>query len=262
MSRNFASISTLHQADNGRPVGDSRPLHVALVLDGNGRWARARGWDRPIGHRAGIDAVRGVVTAAPQLGIATLTLYVFSCDNWKRPATEVAGLMRCLRAFLRREVGNCAQNGVRVSFLGRRDRLPEGLAALMAAAEEATAGGRALQLRLAVDYSSRDAILEAAARLAASSESPKERREEFRRLLCGAREGEESAPDVDLLIRTGGEQRLSDFLLWECAYAELYFTRTLWPDFDAGELRRALRAYARRERRFGGLSASPVRRTA
>ena len=202
----------------------SSSLHVAIVMDGNGRWARRRGLPRVGGHRAGAEAVRRTVEAAPDAGIAALTLYAFSADNWKRPPGEVAALMRLLARYLRTETPRLVQNGVRLELIGRRDRLPVPLVAAIDAAERATAGGPRLHLRLAVDYSSRWAI-----------------------------EAGVVLPDVDLLIRTGGEQRLSDFLLWECAYAELYFTETMWPDFGAAQLAAAVAEFSARERRFGGL---------
>lgn len=229
------------------------PRHVAIVMDGNGRWATARGLPRPAGHQAGVETVRRVVEAAPRLGIETLTLYAFSSDNWRRPTTEVAALMALLRRFVRAETGRLAEAGARVTMLGRRDRLPAGLAAEIAAAEQATAQGTKLHLRVALDYSARDAILDAARRAAAL---PQLTREVFARLLSGGDHAAEPAPDVDLLIRTGGEQRLSDFLLWECAYAELLFVPCLWPDFSAGDLADAVGWYAARERRFGGVGAA------
>jgi len=230
----------------------SGPSHVAIVLDGNGRWALARGQGRSAGHERGAQRVREIAEAAPSLGIGTLTLYVFSTDNWRRPPAEVAALFRILRGFLRREVLTAAERGVKLSFLGRRDRLPGGLADLLGDAERATAQGRSLHLRLAIDYSARDAILGAATRLsAAPAQDGESERERFARLLV--EQPSAAAPDVDLLIRTGGEKRLSDFLLWECAYAELLFTKRAWPDFDARALARACVAFRRRERRFGAL---------
>ena len=205
-------------------MSQSSSLHVAIVMDGNGRWATRRGLPRVAGHRAGAEAVRRSVEAAPGLGIAALTLYAFSADNWKRPPGEVSALMRLFARYLRTETPRLSDNGVRLELVGRRDRLPSPLVAAIDAAERATAGGTQLRLRLAVDYSSRWAIRAGA-------------------LL----------PDVDLLIRTGGEQRLSDFLLWECAYAELYFSDTMWPDFGAADLGAAVAEFRARERRFGGL---------
>ena len=222
-------------------------LHVAIIMDGNGRWASARGLPRVAGHRAGAQAVRRTIEAAPKLGIRTLTLYAFSSDNWQRPAQEVSTLMNLFHEYLERETGECVRHGVRLSVIGRRDRLAPELRRAIRRAEEATAAGNHLHLRIAVDYSARDAILRAAHRV----NGKRVGRAEFARLLGEALHAREPAPDVDLLIRTGGEQRLSDFLLWECAYAELYFTSRMWPDFEARDLEEAVREFHRRERRFG-----------
>jgi undecaprenyl diphosphate synthase len=222
-------------------------LHVAIIMDGNGRWARARGLPRSAGHRAGATAVRRVVEAAPSRGIGVLTLYAFSSDNWKRPGPEVRALMRLLESYLRAEAATCVEQGVRVEVVGRRDRLPGRVVEAIEAAEGMTAAGTVLRLRLAIDYSSRDAIVRAAAH------GPRSR-SELAGLLAPASEG--PVPDVDLLIRTGGEQRLSDFLLWESAYAELYFTAVAWPDFDEAALAAAMTEFGRRQRRFGGLDGA------
>jgi undecaprenyl diphosphate synthase len=222
--------------------------HVAVIMDGNGRWATRRGLPRSAGHRAGVKAVRAVVEAAPDLGIAALTLFAFSSDNWRRPDPEVRVLMGLLRHYLRADLRELVENGVRLCVIGRRDRLPEGLSEAIARVEQASAHGKRLNLRIAVDYSSRDAIADAAARwLAAQAPS----REAFGALLAAS--ACRTSPDVDLLIRSGGEKRLSDFLLWESAYAELCFVDTLWPDFGADDLRAAMAEFHRRERRFGGL---------
>ncbi len=226
-------------------------LHVAIIMDGNGRWASARGLPRTAGHHAGIEAVRRTLKAAPALGIATLTLFAFSADNWRRPPGEVGALMRLLRHYLDSETARLADSGTRLTVIGRRDRLPAGLGAAIATAERATRRGRRLHLRVALDYSARDAILEAAARCE-RGRAPS--REQFASLLSG--EPGTPAADVDLLIRSGGEKRLSDFLLWECAYAELCFTDRMWPDFSADDLAAALAEFHRRERRFGALAAS------
>ncbi|HEX6940822.1 MAG TPA: di-trans,poly-cis-decaprenylcistransferase [Longimicrobiales bacterium] len=225
-------------------------LHVAIIMDGNGRWARARGRSRVWGHRVGAKVARRIVEAAPSQGIEVLTLYAFSSDNWRRPAREVAALMRLFESYLRGEVRNCVEQGVRLRVIGRRDRLPARVLAAIDAAESATVGGTRLCLRVALDYSARDAIVEAvrAARGRAGLD-----RAEFEALLGAAMHAGEPARGVDLLIRTGGEQRLSDFLLWECAYAELYFTARMWPEFTPAELEAAVREYHRRERRFGGV---------
>lgn len=233
--------STLHigKADRG--------MHAAVIMDGNGRWATLRGLPRVAGHREGAQAVRRVVEAAPGLGISTLTLYAFSSDNWGRPPREVSALMRLFRAYLASETARCVETGVRLRVIGRRDRLGGALLRQIQAAEAATRDGERLLLRIAIDYSARDALLRAAA-LAGGREID---RDAFAALLGRALGDEEPAPDVDLLIRTGGEQRLSDFLLWECAYAELYFTPRMWPDFGAPALGEAVDWFHRRERRFG-----------
>ena len=223
-------------------ANDRGGMHVAIIMDGNGRWAQARGLPRTAGHRAGATAVRRVVEAAPSQGIGVLTLYAFSSDNWKRPGPEVGALMRLLENFLRTETASCVEQGVRVEVIGRRDRLPARVQDAIAAAERATAAGSVLRLRIAVDYSARDAIVRAAAH------APRSRAELARHLHSAV-----PVPDVDLLVRTGGEQRLSDFLLWESAYAELYFTDVAWPDFDGVALAAAVEEFHRRQRRFGGI---------
>jgi undecaprenyl diphosphate synthase len=228
-------------------------LHVALIMDGNGRWARARGRPRTAGHREGANAVRRVVEAAPRLGIGTLTLYAFSADNWKRPADEVETLMRLLRRFLRRERSRCVREGVRVNIVGRRDRLAIGLLDEIDRIERTTRNAKTLHLRIAVDYSSRAAILDAARRLSTRACTP----DDFARRINDAMHSDPAAPDVDLVVRTSGEQRLSDFLLWECAYAELLFTERMWPEFDGTDLAAALAQFRQRRRRFGGLTDVP-----
>ena len=236
--------STLPRSDSG--------LHVGIIMDGNGRWAQARGRPRAFGHREGARTVRKICEAAPDLGIDTLTLYAFSSDNWNRPPTEVAALMALFRRHLRNELADLAQEGVRLSVIGRRDRLPLGVLEAIAYAEEFTAGCRALHLRLAIDYSARGAILAAArsAVVAARKEPPLDR-DRFAELIGQAVHADGPARDLDLLIRTGGEQRLSDFMLWEAAYAELVFTDRMWPDFDGVDLARAVAEFRGRDRRFG-----------
>jgi undecaprenyl diphosphate synthase len=229
----------------------AQKLHVGIIMDGNGRWATRRGLSRLRGHEAGIEAIRRVVEAAPDQGIGTLTLYAFSSDNWRRPRAEVAALMALLRFYLANEVESLVRNGVRQTVIGRRDRLPDGIATAIARAEKATSGGDVLHLRIAVDYSARDAILNAAAKLAGVSAPT---REMFSQFVTG----EAGLRDVDLIIRTSGEKRLSDFLLWEGAYAELHFTDRMWPEFDADALTEALTSFQRRERRFGGLQSLPL----
>ncbi len=226
-------------------------MHVGVIMDGNGRWAQRRGLPRTAGHRAGAKSARAVVeeAAQPRHGIGWLTLYAFSSDNWARPQDEVRSLMQLFDRYLKQETPRLLDNGVRLLVVGRRDRLSPALVNRIEASEAATADGSRMTLRLAVDYSARDVILRAAER--AVAEEAGLDRERFRRLLGQAMSCGEPVRDVDLLIRTGGEQRLSDFLLWECAYAELYFTDVLWPDFGRPELIEALADFHRRERRFG-----------
>lgn len=233
--------------------GEAGRFHVAIIMDGNGRWAKARGRPREWGHRQGARSVRAVVEAAPDLGIDVLTLYAFSSDNWHRPPREVRALMALLRRYLRSEAGALAENGVRLRVIGRRDRLQPDLVRTIEAAEAITSGGHRLLLRLAIDYSSRDALVEAARACAPAGPFD---RADFEAVLARAiHAGDDGVPSVDLLVRTGGEQRLSDFLLWECAYAELLFTPRMWPDFDGKELAAAVREFHDRDRRFGAVAA-------
>jgi undecaprenyl diphosphate synthase len=227
--------TTLHSQPNS-------PFHVAIIMDGNGRWAENQGLPRPVGHQAGARAVRAIVRAAVEQGVTALSLYAFSSYNWRRPEEEVAGLMALLRHFLTIDVRDLRAHGIRISVLGRRDRLPLALAKAIAAAERSTARNTGLHLRIAIDYSSRDAIL------AAAQQAPDLSPEALATRL--------GTGDVDLVIRTGGDRRLSDFLLWECAYAELFFTDVKWPDFTPAHFTAALGDFARRTRSFGGLMES------
>ena len=238
-------------------MGNSTPriipapkLHVAILLDGNGRWAASHGLPRSEGHRAGVAAVRRVVRAAPSLGIGTLTLYAFSANNWERPAGEVASLLSLLENYLRVEAHECAEKGIRLRVIGRRDRIPPTLVEAIESAERITSAGRALEVRIALDYSSREAILRASCWMLSSLEVTDR---EFARRLGQVTHAGGPAPDVDLLIRTGGERRLSDFMLWECAYAELFFTPRMWPEIEAADLEAAVEDFLGRERRFGRL---------
>ncbi|MGI8548691.1 MAG: polyprenyl diphosphate synthase [Gemmatimonadaceae bacterium] len=223
-------------------------LHVAIIMDGNGRWATARGRPRTAGHVVGARTVRTIVESSEALGIGTLTLYAFSADNWKRPTREVAMLMRLFRRYLLSEVDRCVQNGVSMRIIGRRDRIPVEVRRAAEASEEATRHGTRLDLRIALDYSARETMALAAER----TEGRPVSRETFARLMNDVIYAG-PVRDVDLLIRTGGEQRLSDFLLWECAYAELYFTSRMWPEFAPADLQAAVREFHSRERRFGGV---------
>jgi undecaprenyl diphosphate synthase len=230
---------------------DPRGLHVAIIMDGNGRWATSRGLPRLAGHRAGAAVVRRVVESAPDIGVGTLTLYAFSADNWRRPTAEVHGLLALLSEYLRRETRTCIDNGVRLCAVGRRDRFPESLRKALEETERVTRDGRTLELRLALDYASRDVFARAAAMLMAAG-GRQVTQDDFVEAMARAMHADR-ANEVDVLIRTGGEKRLSDFLLWESAYAELFFTDTMWPDFTVEEMASIVRAFHGRERRFGGL---------
>lgn len=231
-------------------IANHADLHVAILLDGNGRWAASRGLARSEGHRAGVEAVRRVVRAAPALGIGTLTLYAFSSDNWGRPAAEVTSLLALLEAYFRNDASRCAAEGVRLRVIGRRDRIPPSLSQAIETAERITASGRKLELRIAVDYSARDAILRASCWMLSSLEISER---EFAKRLGEVMHTSGPTLDVDLLIRTGGDHRLSDFMLWECAYAELFFTPRMWPEFEVTDLSAAVQDFLKRERRFGKL---------
>ena len=226
-------------------------FHVAINMDGNGRWALARGRPREEGHLAGATAVRRTVESAPTFGITTLTLYAFSSDNWRRPQREVDNLMCLLQKYVDSECVHLTDSGVRFNVIGRRDRISSSLSRSIAHVEECTKEGTALHLRVAIDYSAREALLAAASRIGKGMPPT---REEFEQALCEAIHAPSGTRDVDLFIRTGGEQRLSDFLLWESAYAELYFTPVPWPDFGEAELAAAVEAFNARDRRYGGIA--------
>ncbi len=232
-----------------------RPLHVAIIMDGNGRWARARGLVRTSGHKRGADATRAVVSGAVELGISYLTLYGFSSENWKRPADEVDDLMGLLRMYLRSEIADLHRNGVRLRVIGDRSRLARDIVALIENAEAQTRGNTTLNLTIALSYGARDEIVQAARRIAedvaAGRKSPDEiDAEGFAEYLATS-----GIPDPDLVIRTSGEKRLSNFLLWQSAYAELMFTDKLWPDFTKQDLEDAIGEFHRRERRYGAAGA-------
>ena len=227
-------------------------MHVAIIMDGNGRWAARRHLPRTAGHRAGAQAVDAVVTAAARHGINTLTLYAFSSDNWNRPSAEVSALFTLFRRHLLTQTHRCLEQSIRINVIGRRDRLGEGLRRLVERSEQATAHCAGMHLRLAIDYSSQHSLLEACRRLQGGAALDKAR---FGECLGQVDHAATPAPEVDLLIRTGGEKRLSDFLLWESAYAELHFVDGLWPDFNEQAFAEALEEFARRERRFGRVTA-------
>jgi undecaprenyl diphosphate synthase len=223
-------------------------LHVAIICDGNGRWATSRALPRSAGHRAGAEAARSVIRCAPHLGIHTLTLFALSSANWKRPPAEVAAILRILQEYLVAETSHCLDEGIRLSIIGRRDRLPATLREAIADSEALTAKGKRLHLRLAIDYSARHSIFQAASKFYKVTDLSSEA---FSTILAEVQRG--GSTDVDLLIRTGGEQRLSDFLLWECAFAEFFFLNKRWPEFTPKDLRDIVKQFAERDRTQGGL---------
>ena len=229
-------------------------MHIAIIMDGNGRWALRRRLPRTFGHRAGADAVNTVVEAAARRRIGTLTLYAFSAANWQRPTGEVSGLFALFKRHLQTQTARCIEQSIRLSVIGRRDRLSPDLLALIQSSEQATEHCSGMRLRIAVDYSAQHSLVEVCRRMLPGE--PLDRPQFVERLA----EVDHSVPvpEVDLLIRTGGEKRLSDFLLWECAYAELHFVDCMWPDFDARALDAALEEYASRHRRFGAIEEDRV----
>jgi undecaprenyl diphosphate synthase len=231
-------------------------MHIAIIMDGNGRWATQRGLPRTAGHVEGAKAVRATVETAARAGVDTLTLYAFSAANWRRPQVEIAALMKLFGQYLFSETRRCVEQSIRVNVIGRRDRLSDNLLRSIEQSERLSASCTGMHLRVAVDYSSQYSILKAAQR--ADRVNPQDgdiAPADFERLLHEVDHSAADAGPVDLLIRTGNERRLSDFMLWECAYAELYFSDCLWPDFDEAQFRAAIDDYAGRQRRFGGLSA-------
>jgi undecaprenyl diphosphate synthase len=223
-------------------------MHIAIIMDGNGRWALRQRLPRTAGHRAGADAVNAVVEAAARRCVGTLTLYAFSAANWQRPTLEVSGLFALFKRYLQTQTPRCVEQSIRLNVIGRRDRLSRDLVSLIESCEQATAHCTGMRLRIAVDYSAQQSLLEACRRMRPTDTID---RSSFVQRLAEVDHAVLPAPEVDLLIRTGGEKRLSDFLLWECAYAELYFVDCLWPDFDERALDAALDEYAQRDRRFG-----------
>jgi undecaprenyl diphosphate synthase len=233
---------------------DRLPQHVAVIMDGNGRWAAQRHLPRVEGHRAGIDSVRDIVETSARLGIQVLTLYAFSVENWKRPATEVSTLMSLLKRYLRLELNTLLRNNIRFQVIGQQEALAPDIRRELAAAEEKTAGNSGMLFNIALNYGGRAEIVEAVRRVLASGVSPEELDEQrFGEFLYTA-----GQPDPDLLIRTSGEMRVSNFLLWQIAYAEIWVTDTLWPDFRKRDLFEAILAYQKRDRRYGGINQPAV----
>jgi undecaprenyl diphosphate synthase len=246
----------LREGASAPQVTAGRARHVAVIMDGNGRWASQRGLPRVFGHRKGVEALRRLVKDASDLGIEVLTVYSFSSENWSRPVDEVADLMGLLKRFIRNDLAELHAAGVRVRVVGRRDDLDPEIASLLAEAEDLTSANRDLTLVVAFNYGGRQEIVRAAQRLAREAAAGRLDPEAIDLDAFAARLDTADLPDPDLVIRTSGEQRLSNFLPWQVAYAELVFLPVLWPDFDRTWLERALDEFARRERRFGGLVAS------
>ncbi|MBK1968064.1 polyprenyl diphosphate synthase [Brevundimonas sp. 3P9-tot-E] len=226
------------------------PRHVALIMDGNGRWAQSRGLPRAVGHREGVQALRRTIKAAPELGVRCLTVFGFSTENWNRPADEVSDLMGLVRAFVGSDLNRLDAAGVRVKVLGRRKGLPDDIAAIVARAESQTAGNEKFLLQVAFNYGGRADLVDAAQRLVDQARAGQAI--EVDEGALGAGLSTAGAPPVDLIVRTSGEQRLSNFLLWEAAYAELVFQDILWPDYGAEALADAIAQFGNRDRRYGG----------
>ncbi|MEL3891239.1 isoprenyl transferase [Ferrovibrio sp. MS7] len=241
-------IASLAAHGSGHPP----PRHVAIIMDGNGRWAKARGLPRNLGHRQGVDTVRDIVRASRDFGIEYLTLYAFSTENWKRPAAEVAGLMDLLRLFIRRELDELHRNGVRIRMIGDRSRLAADIVPMIEEAEARTQDNQRLTLVLALSYGGQDEIVRATQRIAAAVAAGQIKPEQIDRALIEQNLYTAGIPDPDLVIRTSGEQRLSNFLIWQAAYSEIVFVEKLWPDFGADDLKAAITEFHGRERRFGG----------
>lgn len=231
------------------------PAHIAIIMDGNGRWAQARGLPRREGHRAGVEAVRRTVRAAIRLDVKHLTLFSFSSENWSRPISEVADLMGLLRRFISRDLADLHKHGVRIRVLGGEDNVPGDILKTIGEAVKLTQANTAIELNVAFNYGARQEIARAAERMLLAFESAGERRPKVTPHLFESFLDTHGTPDPDLLIRTSGEQRISNFLLWQLAYTELMFTETLWPDFGEDDLRDAIASFHRRERRYGGLGA-------
>jgi len=235
-----------------KDITGSAPAHVAIIMDGNGRWATSRGWPRLVGHRRGAECVRTIVEAAPGLGIRYLTIYAFSTENWRRSTEEVLGLMKIFARYIQSEADRLHKEGVRLRFIGGRDRLDPKLQKLMAGIEAKTSANDRLHLTVAINYGGRDELARAAGKLAQDIAAGKISPDAVDESALEARLDTAGMPDPDLVIRTSGEKRTSNYLIWQSAYAEYVFTDTLWPDFTPAELAGILDRFAMRERRFGG----------
>ena len=240
------------------PSSDSAGLHVAIIMDGNGRWAKARGLPRSFGHRAGVQALKRAVEAAPGLGVGRLTVFGFSTENWRRPPQEVTDLMNLLKSYVRSDLDRLVREGVRLRVLGRRDGLPADILTVIADAESRTAHNQRFQLQVAFNYGGRADIVDAARAFAEAVSRGEAKPGDLSEDLFAERLSTGGDPPPDLIIRTSGERRISNFLLWEAAYAEFVFQDVFWPDFGPAELKAAVDEYQRRQRRYGGADVSDV----
>ncbi len=241
----------MEQGDNSQET--RIPAHVAIIMDGNGRWAKKRGLPRTVGHAQGAKVVEQILEDADDMGIKYLTVYAFSTENWARPATEVKALMNLLRTYMKTSLAKCAKNNVRVRVIGDKSKLDADLQDSIAGLEADTAGNTGIGFQIAINYGGRDEITRAVRKIAAKAAAGEIRPEEITSESISDSLDTAGIPDPDLLIRTCGEQRTSNFLIWQCAYSEFYFTQTAWPDFTKKDLEEAIDAYNHRERRYGGL---------
>lgn len=249
------------KSEHSAPAADlpvRGPAHIAIIMDGNGRWAKARGMPRTFGHRAGVNALKRTVEAAPGLGVRCLTVFGFSTENWRRPVAEVSELMGLVKLYVQTDLDRLAREGVRVRIIGRREGLPPDILDIVQQAERRTAGNDAFLLNVAFNYGSRADIVDAARSFASSVRDGRAAPEQLDEALFGSLLATADGPPVDLVIRTSGERRISNFLLWEAAYAEFVFQDVFWPDYGGEDLARAIEEFRRRERRFGGVETNDV----
>ncbi|MFN3214636.1 MAG: isoprenyl transferase [Henriciella sp.] len=251
----MTSAPSAAQTGNGGPAKDGFPDHIAIIMDGNGRWANARGLPRAVGHERGVEALRRTVEAAQEIGLKTLTVFSFSTENWRRPVSEVNALFGLLKAYVKRDLKRLTEEGVKVRILGTREGLPEDILELVQRAERQTADNHAFNLCIAFNYGGREEVLRAAKAMADAVESGTLSAGDIDETAFAGFLDTQDLPDPDLLIRTSGEYRLSNFLIWQAAYAELVFMDVLWPDFGKQHLLEAVEIYRNRERRFGGLAS-------
>ena len=251
----MTSAPSAAQTGSGGPATDDFPDHIAIIMDGNGRWANGRGLPRAVGHERGVEALRRTVEAAQEVGLKTLTVYSFSTENWRRPVSEVNALFGLLKAYVKRDLNRLAQEGVKIRILGTRQGLPDDILELVKRAEDRTADNSEFNLCIAFNYGGREEVLRAAKAMASAIENGRVAASDIDEAAFSSFLDTSELPDPDILIRTSGEYRLSNFLIWQAAYAELVFMDVLWPDFGKHHLLEAIETYRKRERRFGGLAS-------